>query len=111
MTAAAQPRKTSPVVQVLRWLVRAYQLTLSALIGRNCRHLPTCSDYADEALVRFGAWPGLWLALARFVRCNPWGTHSLDPVPDSLPGNARWWAPWRYGVWTGRNITDGFDDG
>lgn len=43
------------------------------------------------------------MALARILRCNPWGTHGLDFVPDDLPKNAHWWAPWRYGRWRGTN--------
>ena len=53
-----------------RGLVRAYRLTLSPLIGFDCRHLPTCSDYADQALDRFGLWAGGWLTLARLLRCS-----------------------------------------
>jgi putative component of membrane protein insertase Oxa1/YidC/SpoIIIJ protein YidD len=46
-------------------LVRLYQLTLSGLIGGHCRHLPTCSEYASEAIARHGLWRGAWLALWR----------------------------------------------
>ena len=84
-----------------RGLVAAYRYTLSPLIGLNCRHLPTCSDYADQALARFGLWAGGWMTLARLCRCHPWGTSGLDLVPDAAPTRARWWAPWRYGRWRG----------
>ncbi len=57
-----------------RGLVKAYRYTLSPLIGFDCRHLPTCSDYADQALDRFGLWAGGWMTLARLLRCQPWGT-------------------------------------
>ncbi|HEY6670601.1 MAG TPA: membrane protein insertion efficiency factor YidD, partial [Methyloceanibacter sp.] len=70
--------------------------TLSPLLGVNCRHLPTCSDYAREAIDRNGAWKGGWLALARFCRCHPWGSHGFDPVPD-MRGVHHPFAPWRYG--------------
>jgi len=96
---------------ILRGLIRLYQLTVSAVMGRTCRHLPTCSDYADEAIRRHGAWPGAWMALARFARCHPLGTQGLDPVPERLDDGARWYLPWRYGVWTGRNITERFEGG
>ena len=69
-----------------RGLVALYRYTLSPIIGPRCRHLPTCSDYADEAIARFGLWAGSWMALARFLRCHPWGTHGLDFVPDDLAG-------------------------
>lgn len=81
--------------------IALYRLMLSPLIGANCRHLPTCSDYADEAIARFGLWAGGWLALARILRCHPFGTAGLDFVPAALPERARWWLPWRYGRWRG----------
>jgi uncharacterized protein len=86
-----------------RGLIGAYRYTLSALVGFHCRHLPTCSQYGDEALDRFGLWAGGWMTLARLLRCHPWGTSGLDLVPQSLPGNARWYLPWRYGRWRGTN--------
>jgi putative membrane protein insertion efficiency factor len=86
-----------------RALVQLYRFTLSPLIGPRCRHLPSCSEYADESISRFGLWAGSWMALARFVRCQPWGTHGLDFVPMTLPETAHWWVPWRYGRWRGTN--------
>jgi putative membrane protein insertion efficiency factor len=86
-----------------RALVKAYRYTFSALVGFECRHLPTCSDYADEALARFGLWAGAWMTLARLCRCHPWGTSGLDFVPDKLPDATRWYLPWRYGRWRGAN--------
>ena len=86
-----------------RALVNAYRYTLSALVGRHCRHLPTCSEYADEAIARFGLWAGGWMTLARVLRCHPWGTHGLDFVPAALPTRSRWYLPWRYGRWRGTN--------
>jgi putative membrane protein insertion efficiency factor len=86
-----------------RGLVQAYRYTLSPLVGFHCRHLPTCSEYADEALSRFGLWAGGWMTLARLCRCHPLGTSGLDFVPDVLPPGARWFLPWRYGRWTSRH--------
>ena len=83
-----------------RGLVKLYRYTLSPLIGFNCRHLPTCSDYADQALQRDGLWAGGWVTLARLMRCHPWGSSGLDFVPQSLPPQARWYLPWRYGKWS-----------
>ena len=84
-----------------RGLVKAYRYTFSALMGMECRHLPTCSDYADEALARHGLWAGGWMTLARILRCHPYGTSGLDFVPPALPPRARWYLPWRYGRWRG----------
>ena len=57
-----------------RALIWIYRHTLSPLVGFNCRHLPTCSVYGDEAIERFGLWGGGWMTLARLLRCQPWGT-------------------------------------
>ena len=86
-----------------RGLIRAYRYTLSPLVGFRCRHLPTCSDYADQALDRFGLWAGGWMTLARLLRCQPWGTAGLDFVAQALPEKSRWYMPWRYGRWRGTN--------
>ena len=88
-----------------RGLVRLYRYTLSPLIGPRCRHLPTCSDYAEQAINRFGLWAGSWMALARITRCHPLGTAGLDFVPERLPPAAHWYVPWRYGRWRGVNET------
>ncbi|HZQ14799.1 MAG TPA: membrane protein insertion efficiency factor YidD [Pseudolabrys sp.] len=84
-----------------RGLVLLYRHTLAPLIGPRCRHLPTCSAYAEEAIDRFGLWAGSWMALARICRCHPWGTAGLDFVPAVWPEGARWYLPWRYGRWRG----------
>jgi putative membrane protein insertion efficiency factor len=88
-----------------RTLIAVYRYILSPLLGPRCRHLPSCSAYADEAVSRFGLWAGSWMALARLLRCHPWGTHGLDFVPAMLPSNAHWYMPWRYGRWRGTNET------
>ena len=69
-------------------LVRAYQLLISPWLGRPCRHAPSCSAYAIEALRRFGVLRGGWLTAKRLARCHPWGTSGYDPVPaapDPVP--------------------------
>lgn len=86
-------------------LIWGYQLTLSSLLGRQCRHLPTCSDYTAEAIGRHGLWPGAWMGAARICRCGPGGTSGLDFVCEDLPVDGRWFAPWRYGRWRGVNET------
>jgi putative membrane protein insertion efficiency factor len=77
-------------------LIALYRWTISPLLGVNCRHLPSCSDYAQEAINKNGAWKGGWLTLARMCRCHPWGSHGYDPVPD-LSETHHPFAPWRYG--------------
>jgi uncharacterized protein len=67
---------------VLRGLIRAYQLVVSPLLLPSCRYLPSCSDYAAEAIARHGAPLGTWLALRRLLRCHPWAGSGYDPVPD-----------------------------
>jgi uncharacterized protein len=86
-----------------RALIWVYRHTLSPLVGYNCRHLPTCSVYGDEAIERFGLWAGGWMTLARILRCQPWGTSGIDNVPLARPPTARWYLPWRYGRWRGVN--------
>ncbi len=88
---------------VSRALIAAYRLVLSPVMGAHCRHLPTCSMYADEAIARFGLWAGGWMTLARLCRCQPFGTSGLDFVPQALPPGAHWYLPWRYGRWRGTN--------
>ncbi|MCB1386908.1 MAG: membrane protein insertion efficiency factor YidD [Nitratireductor sp.] len=65
-------------------LIRLYQLSLSPLIGRSCRHLPTCSEYGYEAIARHGLIAGGWLTVWRVAKCNPLGTSGLDPVPETM---------------------------
>ena len=78
----------SPLAHGLRALVIGYRYSLSALIGRQCRYAPTCSEYAIEAIERHGAIAGGWLALRRIARCHPWGGSGYDPVPDTLSRTA-----------------------
>ena len=86
-----------------RGLILVYRYGIAPLIGPRCRHLPGCSEYSEEAINRFGLWAGGWMALARILRCHPWGTSGLDYVPQSLSSRARWYLPWRYGRWRGIN--------
>ena len=77
------------VERVLRAAVRGYQLFVSPLLPPSCRFLPSCSDYAAEAIERHGALQGIILALRRLARCHPWGGSGYDPVPGPAPPNAR----------------------
>ena len=80
-------------------LIRFYQLTLSSLLGRQCRYLPSCSQYTDDAILRHGLWAGGWMGFARICRCNPWGGQGFDPAPEVMPPRAGPLVPWRYGQW------------
>jgi uncharacterized protein len=62
-------------------LIRIYQWTVSPLLGPRCRFYPSCSQYALEAISRFGVLRGAWLALVRLGRCHPWQPGGFDPVP------------------------------
>jgi len=100
--AACEAAKRAPR-NAGRGLIWLYRSTLSPLIGFNCRHVPTCSAYGDEAIARFGLWAGGWMTLARLLRCQPWGTSGLDFVVKHKPTTARWYLPWRYARWRGVN--------
>jgi putative membrane protein insertion efficiency factor len=66
------------------FLIRLYQWTVSPLLGPRCRFYPSCSHYALEAVQRFGALRGGFLALRRLLRCHPWQPGGFDPVPQRV---------------------------
>ncbi|HEX6296401.1 MAG TPA: membrane protein insertion efficiency factor YidD [Burkholderiales bacterium] len=65
----------------LRLVVRGYRWGISPVLPRTCRFHPSCSEYAEEALERHGAWRGGLLAARRVCRCGPWHPGGFDPVP------------------------------
>lgn len=67
---------------ILILMIRAYQFLLSPILGENCRHVPTCSQYSVQAIKEWGSLKGLWISLKRIFRCNPWGTKGYDPIPN-----------------------------
>ncbi|MFK3890216.1 MULTISPECIES: membrane protein insertion efficiency factor YidD [unclassified Sphingomonas] len=69
------------IARALILLARGWQLGPSVLLPPSCRFQPSCSAYAIEALRRYGAGKGSWLAIRRIARCHPWGGHGHDPVP------------------------------
>ena len=58
-----------------------YQTCISPFTPATCRFTPTCSEYAKQALKKHGPIKGLWFAIWRILRCNPWGGSGYDPVP------------------------------
>lgn len=69
------------LAQPLIWLVRAYQLVVSPLLGPTCKFYPSCSAYAVDALRTHGPLTGVWLAGRRLLRCHPWSHGGVDHVP------------------------------
>jgi putative membrane protein insertion efficiency factor len=69
------------IARLLGAALRAYQWLLRPLLPPACRFHPSCSEYAVEALGRYGAWQGGWLAARRICRCGPWNAGGHDPVP------------------------------
>lgn len=67
--------------QILILIARFWQLGPSRLIPPTCRYSPSCSEYAIQAITKYGALKGGWLATKRIGRCHPWGGHGHDPVP------------------------------
>ena len=62
--------------------IRAYQLLLSPMVGQRCKYYPSCSEYAAQAIQRYGILRGLVLAGWRLLRCNPWSRGGFDPVEE-----------------------------
>jgi len=69
---------------ILIMMIRIYQKILSPLLPPACRFVPTCSEYAREALIMHGPCRGLLLSCLRLLRCNPFFSAGLDPVPESF---------------------------
>lgn len=78
----------------MKWLaiglLKLYKLTLSKLIGKNCRYYPTCSVYSMEAYYSYGFFIGTFLTAKRLLRCTPWGKGGVDLVPLNIKGEAKW---------------------
>jgi putative membrane protein insertion efficiency factor len=69
------------IKRILIAMIRYYQRTISPSLGASCRYLPTCSQYAVEAIETHGAFKGTLLAIWRILRCNPFSRGGYDPVP------------------------------
>ncbi len=64
-------------------IIKFYQYFISPWLGKNCKYLPTCSEYCLTALGKHGAIKGLFLGATRIVRCHPFASGGYDPVPDT----------------------------
>jgi putative membrane protein insertion efficiency factor len=73
--------------RVAAGLIRLYQVAVSPLLGPSCRFHPTCSHYAEQAILRHGLVRGAWLGIGRLLRCHPWNPGGYDPVPGSHDGS------------------------
>lgn len=69
------------MTRVVLVLIRAYQFTLSPLLGNSCRYEPSCSRYTYEAVQRYGWARGSWMGVKRIARCHPFAKGGYDPVP------------------------------
>ncbi len=67
--------------QIFIFLIKVYQNTISPLLGKNCRFVPTCSQYTIEAIAEHGATKGILMGIKRIIRCNPFSKGGYDPVP------------------------------
>ncbi len=69
------------VAFIFRGIIIVYQRLCSPLLQPRCRYTPTCSQYALDAITKYGPWTGVKLIVKRFFSCHPWGGHGHDPVP------------------------------
>jgi len=69
------------VKSVILWAIRGYQRVISPALPPSCRFVPSCSEYAWQAVDRYGALKGSWLAVRRLLRCHPFNPGGYDPVP------------------------------
>lgn len=69
------------IARLLILIARTWQIGPSRVLPPSCRYAPSCSAYAIEAIQRYGALHGSWLAARRLARCHPWGGSGFDPVP------------------------------
>lgn len=69
------------IARLLILIARFWQIGPSRVLPPSCRFAPSCSAYAIEAIARYGALKGGWLAIRRIMRCHPWGGSGHDPVP------------------------------
>lgn len=71
------------MTSILLLLLKFYQYFISPLLGNNCRFYPICSEYAKDAITSHGNIKGLWLAVKRIIKCQPFCDGGYDPVPPT----------------------------
>lgn len=77
----------TPAQILMKGFIRGYQWVISPILPGTCRFVPTCSEYAADAVTQHGGLRGGWMALKRILRCNPWGGWGYDPVPENAPAS------------------------
>ena len=82
MTRQIEQAGPGVTARVLLKTLAFYQKSISPALGRRCRYLPTCSEYAKTAVQRFGVWRGVTMTVGRLLRCQPFGSSGFDPVPS-----------------------------
>ena len=71
--------------------VKGYQKLLSPLFPRSCKFIPSCSNYTLQAIQKFGLCKGSFLGLKRILKCHPKAVGGLDPVPENIKGDYKWY--------------------
>lgn len=69
------------MTRILLIFIKAYQYLISPMLGPSCRFTPTCSEYAAQAVKKYGAIKGVWMSVKRVGRCHPWHDGGYDPLP------------------------------
>ena len=72
--------------KIISGIIGIYRYVISPMLGPRCRFTPTCSEYAQTAVMRFGVIKGGWISIKRIVSCHPWGKSGYDPVPEKKIG-------------------------
>ena len=93
MVKTSKKRKEQSHPSLMAWIVVTpillYRWMISPVLGTHCRFEPSCSQYTQTAILRFGVIKGLWLSVKRILRCHPWtclgGSWGFDPVPKNNP--------------------------
>ena len=68
--------------KIISGIIGLYRYLVSPILGPSCRYVPTCSEYAQTSILRFGLFKGGWIAIKRIVSCHPWSKSGYDPVPE-----------------------------